>query len=96
MNKICLVQELQFVAFAPQVLHRATLASLSQLISDPEPVALALEFIVKNGLFEDFCTPLYEDTQLVMALFGNTDEVVVVNSQRLSATHTLPRTGKGM
>jgi hypothetical protein len=86
-SKTSLFQELQLVASAQQI------PPFPQLVSDPELVALGIEFIMKNGLFEDFCARLLEDTQLMTALFGHLDIELVIDSQSLSTADVLIHSG---
>jgi hypothetical protein len=79
MDKASLFQELQLMASARRILSSPTLESL------PESVALVIEFIVKNGLFEGFRARLLEDTQRMTALFGHWDNELVIDSQNLDS-----------
>ncbi|KAF8249949.1 hypothetical protein K440DRAFT_640728 [Wilcoxina mikolae CBS 423.85] len=82
-DEVSLVEELEFVVFARQVLEEAPSESLSRLVADPESIVSTMEFIVKNDFFEDFCIRLLENTELPMALFGPSNETLIIDSQSL-------------
>ncbi|KAK5011852.1 hypothetical protein BJ546DRAFT_1071909 [Cryomyces antarcticus] len=74
LSRVSLVEELEFVTFARKIPEEAPSDSLLKLVSNPESIALVIEFIVKNDLFEDFCIHLLKDTPLSATLFGTLKE----------------------
>lgn len=77
-DKITLVEELQFVKSAKQIIKEAPSDSLLQLVSNPESISSIFKFMVKNDLFEDFCILLLKDTSLSTALFGTSNEELTI------------------
>jgi len=82
-DKNSLIEELTFLTSAQQILEDDPLESLHKLVSSPESISFVIEFIVENGLFEDFCIRLLEDPTLPPALFGVLDEKLVIDSRSL-------------
>jgi hypothetical protein len=89
MDETSLVEELKYVASAQRALREAPSESLSSLVSDSKSLVSVLEFIVKNDLFEDFCTRLLQDTELSRALLGPPNETLTIDSQSILAADEL-------
>jgi hypothetical protein len=88
-DMMSLVKELKSVTSAQQILKEAPLESLRKLVWDPESIASILDFIIKYGLFEDFCVRLLRDTALSTSLFGTLNEELTIDPQSLLATDKL-------
>jgi len=89
-EKASLVQELEFVLVARQMLEEAPASDpLQRLVSESTSLASVVEYIVANDLFEDLCIRLLRDKSLSTTLFGaQTDERLTIDSQML--LHTDP------
>ncbi|TKA77917.1 hypothetical protein B0A49_05464 [Cryomyces minteri] len=83
LSRVSLVEELEFIVFARRILEEAPSDSLLKLVSNPKSIALVIDFIVKNNLFEAFCIRLLEDTTLSAALFGTLKQEMTVDSNTL-------------
>ena len=89
-EKASLVQEVEFVSVARQMLEEAPASDpLQRLVSESTSLAVIVEYIVANDLFEDLCIRLLRDKSLSTTLFGaQTDERLTIDSQML--LHTDP------
>lgn len=79
-DKVSLVKELEFVASVLQVFKESPSEPLQKLM-DPESIASVIEFIVTNGLFEDFCVCLLSDPLLSTAPFGTSKAELTFDSR---------------
>lgn len=93
MDEASLASELRFVNSAQRVFEKDPSGSLSSLVSDPKSITSVMEFITNNNLFEEFCIRLLKDTRLSMALFGSSNDILEVDSQKVSAAdeQSVPR-----
>ncbi|KAN0086943.1 hypothetical protein V8E54_000631 [Elaphomyces granulatus] len=85
-EKALLVQELEFVSVARQMLEEAPASDpLQRLVSESTSLASIVEYIVVNDLFEDLCIRLLQDRRLSATLFGAQpdDEPLTIDSQKL-------------
>ncbi|OXV10463.1 hypothetical protein Egran_01774 [Elaphomyces granulatus] len=85
-EKALLVQELEFVSVARQMLEEAPASDpLQRLVSESTSLASVVEYIVVNDLFEDLCIRLLQDKRLSATLFGAQpdDEPLTIDSQKL-------------
>jgi hypothetical protein len=82
-----IVQELEYIAFARQVLADGSLSSPSYNCLDAletKSLASIVQFLVRNDLFEDFALRLLQDQSLALALFDFSGrDIVTITSQTI-------------
>jgi len=82
-----LLSQLNGIISIRRILTGAGSASLTHLNAKPMTFASALEFILRHGLFGDFCMRLIQDPALVTMLFGDaTDELIIDSKDLLACT----------
>lgn len=82
-----LVSQLKGILSLRRILTGAGSASLTHLNAKPMTFASALEFILRHGLFADFCMRLVRGGELVTLLCeGAMDELVIDSRMLLQAT----------
>ena len=82
MDRMPLVEELEHIASVQQAFGKGPRAALPQLVSNPESFSCLLEFITRNELFENFCTYVLKDAELVVAI-GSSNDTVTIDSNGL-------------
>lgn len=80
-----LLSQLRGILSIRRILTGAGSTSLTHLNAKPMTFASALEFILRHGLFVDFCMRLIEDPALVTLLFGNATDELIIDSNNLLA-----------
>ena len=86
-------EELEFITSAQRALAEDRSGLLSRFISDQESIASAVEFVVRNDLFEDLCVHLVKDAEISTIIFGPSNETLTIDSQSLWAIdeRSIPR-----
>ena len=80
-----LLSQLRGILSIRRILTGAGSASLTNLNAKPMTFASALDFILRHGLFTDFCMRLLHDPALVAILFGDATDEIVIDSRYLLA-----------
>ena len=83
MDVVSLLEELETVASARQILDRNPVKPLNKLTSNSESITTVIEFLVANDLFEEFCVRLLADKDLSTAILGDVGDEVTITARGL-------------
>ncbi|KAF2437156.1 hypothetical protein EJ08DRAFT_577902, partial [Tothia fuscella] len=73
-----LIKELEWTDSVKDILEDPRQMGLSELVANPTSTSTVVDFIVRCGLFEDFCMRLLVDRAFVARLANETDGIITV------------------
>jgi len=82
-DKQSLIEELRYVTLTRKIIKDNPLNPLESLVTEPESIEVVMGFVVKHGLFEDFCLYLLESQELSAAVLELHRDELEIEPQRL-------------